>query len=251
MSGPAAQRPAAEPVWWVGIRLLSLFVRVVTPLRIVGLENLPVSGPAVVVANHVSYLDPIVLVVVAHRRGRKMRFLGVREVFERPVVGRLLRIGRHIPVGYGPEAMLAIRQARAALARGDLVLIYPEGTIPGSAPVTAAKGGAGLLALSTGVPVVPIATRGLERRPGRSCRRRRVGVRVGPPVRLDGLGQLSGRRRYDAAAEEMLAAIRDLQGWPADCSRENVGAHRRVTCDDQGDDRSDVRPQAGTAPRRH
>lgn len=146
MSGTSAQRPALEPVWWLGIRLLSLFVRLVTPLRVVGLENLPASGPAVVVANHVSYLDPIVLVVVAHRRGRKMRFLGVREVFERPVVGRLLRIARHIPVGDGPDAMLAIRQARAALARGDLVLIYPEGTIPGTAPVTAAKGGAGLLA---------------------------------------------------------------------------------------------------------
>lgn len=250
MSGTSAQRPALEPVWWLGIRLLSLFVRLVTPLRVVGLENLPASGPAVVVANHVSYLDPIVLVVVAHRRGRKMRFLGVREVFDRPVVGRLLRIARHIPVGDGPDAMLAIRQARSALARGDLVLIYPEGTIPGTAPVTAAKGGAGLLALSTGVPVVPIATRGLERRPGRSCRRRRVAARVGSPVLLDGLGRLSGRRRYDAAAEEMLAAIRDLQGWPAERSRQNVGAHRRAACDDQGDDRSDARPPAGGDPHR-
>lgn len=199
-----------EPIWWVGLRLLDGFVRVATRLRISGLEHLPAAGPAIVVANHVSHADPVVLIVVGHRRGRKMRFLGYREAFERPVSGWVIRAGRHIPIGPGAEAVLAIRQAKAALGRADIVLIYPEGTIPGAEPVRAAKGGAGLLALTSGVPVIPVATHGLERGAARWWRRPRVHVVVGAPVDLSGLDGLTGRQRYAAASDLMLAAIRRL-----------------------------------------
>ncbi|MDQ6874024.1 MAG: 1-acyl-sn-glycerol-3-phosphate acyltransferase [Actinomycetota bacterium] len=202
-----------EPVWWVSIRVLDAFVRLALRLRVTGLEHLPATGPGIVVANHVSYLDPVVLVVLAHRRGgRKMRFLGVQEAFERPVTGWFIRAGRHIPVGAASERALAIRQARDALGRGDLVLVYPEGTIPDE-PLSTAKGGAGLLALTSHVPVIPVATTGLERRRGgwlRQVRRRRASVAVGRPVSLDGAAGVTGRRRYEAASDLMMAAIHDL-----------------------------------------
>jgi 1-acyl-sn-glycerol-3-phosphate acyltransferase len=200
-----------EPVWWIGIRLLACFVRLAVRLGVTGLQHIPASGPAIVVANHVSYLDPVVLVVLAHRRRRKMRFLGSREAFERPVTGWWIRAGRNIPVGAGNEGMVAIRQAKAALARGDLVLIYPEGTIPGAEPVSTAKGGAGLLALTCGAPVIPVATAGLERGAQPWWRRRRASAVIGPPIDLSDLGPVAGRRRYEAASELMLAAIRDLR----------------------------------------
>ena len=182
VAGAAARREPAdrEPVWWIGIRLLDAFVRVAIRLRVTGLEHIPASGPAVVGANHVSYPDPVVLVVRAHRRGRTMRFLGVRAAFDRPLSGWWIRAGRHIPVGSGAEAIVAIRQARAALARGDLVLLYPEGTIPGPESVAAAKGGAGLLALSSGVPTIPVRTSGLERGPRPWWRRRRATAVAAP-----------------------------------------------------------------------
>ncbi len=209
-AGPTAPaRAEPEPVWWIGIRLLEVFVRLTVRLRITGLERIPASGPALVVANHVSYLDPVVLVVLAHRRGRRMRFLGVREVFDRPVIGWVLRAGRHIPVGDGAERMVAIRQAGAALARGDLVLVYPEGTIPAAGPAAAAKGGAGLLALRMHVPVIPVATAGLERGAGRWWRRRVATVVVGAPVDLSNVAG-TGRARYEAASDRLLAAIRAL-----------------------------------------
>lgn len=202
--------PRREPLWWIAIRVLAAFVRLAVRLRVSGLRHIPETGPAIVVANHVSYLDPVVLVVLAHRRGRKMRFLGSREAFERPVSGWWIRAGRHIPVGAGSEGTLAIRMAKAALSRGDLVLVYPEGTIPGEEPVRAAKGGAGLLALTCAAPVIPVATAGLERGALPWWRRRRGRIVVGPPVDLASLGPVTGRRRYEAASDRMLGAIRDL-----------------------------------------
>lgn len=200
-----------EPVWAVSIRALDLFVRVTTRLRVIGLHHIPREGAALLVANHVSYLDPVVLVVLGHRAARRRtRFVGVREAFDRPLTGWFLRAGKHIPVGAGVERMLTIRMARAALDRGDLVLIYPEGTIPAAGAAAEAKGGAGLLALSSGVPVVPIGTRGLERGAAPWWRRRRASVTIGPPVDLTAATGATGRRRYEAASDLCLDAIREL-----------------------------------------
>lgn len=207
---PAVPGLGREPRWWIAIRMLAGLVRVAAPVRVSGLANLPATGPALVVANHVSYLDPIVLLVLAHRRGRRMRFLCSREIFERPVVGWWVRAGHHIPVGSGSEGTQAVRLAKAALDRGDLVLVYPEGTIPGTDPVKAAKGGAGLLALTCRAPVIPVATAGLERGLTPWWRRRRAGAVIGTPIDLAGVGTVSGRRRYEAASDLMLDAIRDL-----------------------------------------
>ncbi|PZS31323.1 MAG: 1-acyl-sn-glycerol-3-phosphate acyltransferase [Pseudonocardiales bacterium] len=199
-----------EPAWWIAIRLLAGYVRLAVPLRITGLHNIPATGPAIVVANHVSYLDPVVLIVLAHRQGRRLRFLATREVFERRVVGWWMRAGHHIPVGAGSEGTQAIRLAKAALDRGDLVMIYPEGTIPGAEPIRTAKGGAGLLALTGRAPVIPVATAGLERGAASWWRRRWASAVLGAPIDLTGLGPISGRRRYEAASELMLAEIRGL-----------------------------------------
>jgi len=217
MTAPAPAAPDAaaeglgrEPVWWIAIRMLEGFVRLAVPLRTVGLSNIPASGPALIVANHVSYLDPIVLVVLAHRRGRKMRFLGSRAAFERPVSGWWIRAGHHIPVGGRGEGKQAIRLAKEALDRGDLVLVYPEGTIPRAGPVQSAKSASGLLALTCRVPVIPIATAGLERGTAPWWRRRRASAVVGTAVDLSDLGPVTGRGRYEAASDRLLAAIRDL-----------------------------------------
>ncbi len=201
-----------EPVWLVGIQVLDGYVRAALRLRITGLEHLPRSGAALLVANHVSYLDPVVLIVVGHRAGRRVRVLSVQEAFERPGSGFFLRAGRHIPVGADPaDRMVAIRRARAALHRGEVVLIYPEGTIASGTEQRAARGGAGLLALTSGVPVIPIRTWGLERGAARCWHRRRASVVVGPPVDLTPANQMSGRRRYEAAAALALDAVRALR----------------------------------------
>ena len=204
-----------EPVWVVGIRLLAGYVRIHFRLRVAGLEHLPRSGPALVVANHVSYLDPVVLIVVGQRAGRRMRFLGVQEAFERPVSGFILRAGRHIPIGTeAPDRMLAVRRARDVLQRGEVVLIYPEGTITRDGEQPDAHGGAGLLALTSGVPVIPIRHWGLERGAAPWWHRRRAAVTVGPPVDLTPASAVTGRRRYEVASSLALDAVRALTPPP-------------------------------------
>lgn len=219
------ERP--EPVWWVGARVLDLAVRALVDLRIVGLEHLPRAGAALLAANHVSYLDPVVLLVVAHRAGRKVRFLTVQEAFDRPVTGWFFRVGRHIPVAEGSRQLRALRAARDALDAGELVLVYPEGTIPAQPGAAAAKRGIGWLAATSGVPVVPIGTEGLERQPGRRpFPRRRACVAVGAPVVLDDLPAGRGRARDEAASARILDAVRGLEMAAAATQRPRRSAGR-------------------------
>jgi 1-acyl-sn-glycerol-3-phosphate acyltransferase len=204
-----------EPVWWVAVRVLDLVVRAVVDLRIVGLDRIPPMGAALLAANHVSFLDPVVVLVTGHRAGRKVRFLAVQEAFERPVSGWFLRVGRHIPVAEGAGQLRALRAVHAALADGELVLVYPEGTIA-AAPGAAARRGAGWLAVTGGVPVVPIGTAGLERRKrAPRLRRRRARVFIGAPVALDDLADRHGRTRDLAVSDRILAAVRDLEAAAA------------------------------------
>ncbi len=205
--------PGPPVVWWVAIRVLDLGVRLFGPVHVAGGEHLPGRGGALLAANHVSAVDPVVLLVVAHRHGRKVRFLGVREVVEHPLVGWLVRAGRHIPVVQGAPSRAPLQAAERALRAGELVLVYPEGTIPGEGAAVAAKGGIGLLALRAGVPVVPLRSRGLERarvRRWRPWRRLRASVTVGPPVELPDVQGLRGGARYQTVGEAVLAAVQRL-----------------------------------------
>lgn len=200
-------------VWAVCVRAVDLAVRVLGTVRISGAEHVPRTGAALLAANHVSHLDPVVLLVVAHRCGRKVRILGVQEVHDHPLVGRFVRAGRHIPVVQGSPSRAPLLAAEQALAAGELVLVYPEGTIPEPDAEVAAKGGVGLLTSRAGVPVVPLRSRGLERGAlagWRPWRRLRATVSVGPPVALPDVAGLRGSARYLALGDAVLDAVRRL-----------------------------------------
>jgi 1-acyl-sn-glycerol-3-phosphate acyltransferase len=197
----------------VCIRVLDLGLRLLGAVRVRGGEHVPRTGAALLAANHVSHLDPVVLLLVAHRCGRKVRIMGVQEVHDRPLVGRFVRAGRHIPVVQGSPSRAPLLAAEQALAAGELVLVYPEGTIPEPGAQVAAKGGVGLLTSRAGVPVVPLRSRGLERGAltgWRPWRRLSATVDVGPPVVLPDVAHLRGSARYVALGDAVLDAVRDL-----------------------------------------
>lgn len=175
-------------------------------IRVEGTAHIPASGGVLYVANHPSVLDPLALAAVFYRHGRRVRFLALSDLFRFRVRGWALRAARMIPVvrGGGVEAMT--RDACAALAAGQAVLVYPEGRASpaGDEP---ARPGAGAIALRAEVPVVPVTTWGLGPEGGRRLLRRPVGVVIGPPLAVD-------RARRDGhaerrVAEELLAAVRD------------------------------------------
>jgi 1-acyl-sn-glycerol-3-phosphate acyltransferase len=202
-----------EYFWPVVAPVIRLAARVLLDLRVVGGGRVPARGPVLLAANHVSFLDPIVLAVALDRCGRRLRFVALAELFRRPLLGWVLRQGRMIPASRGEAPERMADRAGVALAAGEAVLVYPEGTIVPPGQLRPARPGAGLLALRAGVVVLPVASRGAERRAGRRLpwRRRRVSVVIGPPVDLRAWrGRLDRQAQLEASAT-LLAAIRSLR----------------------------------------
>jgi 1-acyl-sn-glycerol-3-phosphate acyltransferase len=131
---------------------------------VTGIENLPVSGGAVVAINHTSYFDFTFAGLPAYKqkRGRKVRFMAKKEVFDSKITGPIMRSLRHIEVDRdngGPS----FEQAVDMLKAGELVGVYPEATISRSFEIKEFKSGAARMALEAGVPIVPHIVWGSQR----------------------------------------------------------------------------------------
>jgi 1-acyl-sn-glycerol-3-phosphate acyltransferase len=126
------------------------------------LERIPSAGPAIVACNHISYLDPLTNGEAVVRAGRRPRFLAKEELFRIPVVGRVLRGAGQIPVSRGTRDRSSLDRAAAALDRGEVILVYPEGTVTKHVDGLPMEGKTGLvrLALRTGAPIIPMASWG-------------------------------------------------------------------------------------------
>ncbi|HET6953217.1 MAG TPA: HAD-IB family hydrolase [Acidimicrobiales bacterium] len=222
---------------------------------IAGVDRIPATGPAIVVANHRSYFDPVALGITFARRGRAVRFLGKREVFDAPVVGNLARAlgGIRVDRASGSDAPLV--EAAAALASGELVAILPQGTIPrGRAffdPELKGRWGAARLAAETGVPVIPIGLWRTEAVWPRSERLPRmwnvvhpptVRVRVGEPVDLKLRSPGADTRRIMAAIADLLPpeGRRPHDPTPEELARTHPPGHAGGD-DGDGDDREGER----------
>jgi 1-acyl-sn-glycerol-3-phosphate acyltransferase len=153
---------------------------------------IPSTGGVIVVANHISNFDPVAVGHFVVWSGRWPRFLAKRELWDVPVLGSLMRALGQIPVSRNtPVASDALADAKAALRRGQCVVVYPEGTItydPDGWPMTGRKGAA-LLALETGCPVFPLGQWGANEVMGframtfpRVVPRRTMRMLVGAPL---------------------------------------------------------------------
>ncbi len=222
----------SEPEWIYPAAAVaaSLMVRVTMRLRVFGAEHVPSQGPALLIANHVSHFDPLVLAVVAHRVGRQVRVVAVQELFEKPALGALVQALHWIPVEYDRGAEVVSR-AEKALAKGDLVLIFPEGTIPAAGATVLARPGAAAISIRAQVPVIPIACNGLGRPVrGQLWPRRRVTVRIGQPISNRIVARVAAEQGYQMASELLLAEVHGLARWPA--APDDAGEHHFVRADD-------------------
>jgi putative phosphoserine phosphatase / 1-acylglycerol-3-phosphate O-acyltransferase len=177
-----------------------------------GIENIPARGPAIVVFNHRSYFDPTVMALVIAKAGRNVRGLGKKEVFDVPLVGRILKASGGIRVERGTGSDEPLEAAIDAVEAGELLMIAPQGTIPrGPAffdPVLKGRWGAARIAAATGAPVIPVGLWGTEQVWPRSSRLPRfslterplVTATVGPPVPLK-------YRSPDADTKRIMKAI--------------------------------------------
>lgn len=153
-----------EPVYAAARGVLVPLVRHGLRSTVEGRHMIPRHGPAVVASSHSGYLDPLILGYLLDLQGRRARFLAKRELFEQRGLGWALRRAGQIPVDRGTAgAARALDEAVEALRRGEVVVIFPEGTISLDLDPMPGKKGAARLASRSGVPVTPVGLWGSHR----------------------------------------------------------------------------------------
>jgi len=179
-----------------------------------GDENIPRKGGAILAINHVSYFDFAITGTAALPAGRYVRFMAKKEIFANKLAGPLMRGMHHINVDRGNGAASFVAALRA-LKSGEIIGIFPEGTISTSFEIKGLKSGAVRLAMGAGVPVIPTVIWGSQRvwtkGVKRDLRRRHYPVTVlfGEPIhyqRADDLEIAESQLR-----STLLAMLRQIQ----------------------------------------
>jgi len=140
-------------------------IKLITKRTWIGAENIPKSGAVIVANNHLSYFDVLNFAHFLYKNGRAPRFLGKVEVFQVPIIGRILLAAGQVPVEReSPNAGKAVDHAKRLLEAGHLLGVYPEGTLSrdGDHWPMVAKTGLARLALTTNTPVIPVAQWGAQ-----------------------------------------------------------------------------------------
>jgi 1-acyl-sn-glycerol-3-phosphate acyltransferase len=213
-------------VWLVLYGPASALVKV----RYRNLERIPSQGPAIVVTNHVSHIDPFYVAKMVLDAARVPRFLAKDSIFTVPVVGLAMRSMGHIPVRRDTvDAALALESAVKALRAGKVIVIHPEGTVtrdPDGWPMNGRTGAARLALLAPDVPVIPVAQWGVQasidlyRKKVRLLPRPRHVLSVGTPIDLS---EFEGKRatvtNLNAVTDVIMRRLRvdvaELRGVPA------------------------------------
>jgi 1-acyl-sn-glycerol-3-phosphate acyltransferase len=151
-----------DPIYWAGIKGVMFFVRAAgIRVRVEGLERIP-SGVCLFVANHTSAADAPAVVGAIPRR---ISIILKESLFQWPIVGQAFRSARFIPVNRKSHesAVASVEKATEALRSGQSFLIYPEGTRSPDGRLQNFKKGAVVMAINSGVPIVPMACSGAHR----------------------------------------------------------------------------------------
>ncbi len=169
--------------YYVAKLLVRMLLLLLTRWRVTGIENVPSQGPVLVVANHLNLADPPLLFVSL---GRKVVFMAKEELFRSRFIGYFIRGLGAFPVHRGQLDRKALRQADQLLANGMALVTFPEGTRSKNAQLQPAFPGSALIALRSGVPILPVGITGTERIKGVAwlLRRPQVTVNIGHPFHL-------------------------------------------------------------------
>ena len=200
--------------------VLSGLFRVIYRPRVIGLENIPATGPVILASNHLSFVDSMVIPMVVPRR---VAFLAKSEYFTGTgVKGTLTRWWFNgfgmVPVDRDDSraAQVSLDKALEILGEAGAFGIYPEGTRSRDGRLYRGRTGVAFLAMTSGAPVVPVALTGTEKlQPvGKTLPRiAKVSVQFGAPIDFDGPydGVPAGKARREAT-DEVMAAIHAMSG---------------------------------------
>lgn len=195
-----------------------IFGRAMSRIVVEGaIDEIPREGPVIIASNHASNLDAVVIGAwLTPKLGRRIQWLGKKELFDWPVVGWLAAHGGVHPVDRGGADVEAFRLAQRILDEGNVLFVFPEGTRSPDGALQEAHDGVALLALRTGAPIVPLGIAGSSGvwkkgqklpHPGGH-----VTVRVGRPFRVtevipDGTDRRTAKSLATSAIMGRIAAL--------------------------------------------
>jgi len=153
-----------------------VYLKVFRNIKVEGQNNMPSHGPVIVAANHISYLDPVVVGAVFDR---EINFVAKEELFHIPILKSIIKALNAFPVKRGLGDRGALRAALQILSQNRCFGIFPEGHRNRTeAKLTPFKGGAAMIALKSGAPILPVAVQGTK------GFFRQVRVKIGQPIQV-------------------------------------------------------------------
>jgi 1-acyl-sn-glycerol-3-phosphate acyltransferase len=192
---------------------LRLLFTLLGRVRAENLSRLPRKGGVVLVSNHLTMLDPVLLGCLLPRQ---LHFMAKEELFGVPALGLYLRLAGSFPIRRGAPDREGLRRAEELLRAGEVIMIFPEGHRSRATGAQEARTGAVLLAARTNSPIVPAAITGTERLrlhqpPAEIARgflsRPEIRMRLGEPFAVARGGGSSARK---AAADQVMRRITAL-----------------------------------------
>lgn len=177
-------------------------------ITMTGTEHIPRTGGALLAINHVSYVDYLMAGYPGEKQGRLTRFMAKKEVFEHPIGGPVMRSFKHISVDRS-AGLASMERAQDALRAGEVVGIFPEGTISQSFLIKDLKTGAVRIAANADVPLIPVVLWGTHRiltkgRKADLSRHQRIDIEVGEPMYPTGADPVAETAELRSRMEAML-----------------------------------------------
>ena len=195
-------------LYYLGTALVKLLLLLFTRWQVEGGENVPRRGPLIVVANHLSLADPPLLSASIPRR---IVFMAKKEAFRSLILGPLVRAWRAFPVQRERLDREALRQAQQVLGQGLTLGMFPEGRRGSMAEMQRAYPGTSLLAIRSGVPILPVGIAGSEKiGPLGLLRRPEIVVNIGKPLNLAPADGKLTRGQLALATDLIMARIAEL-----------------------------------------
>lgn len=173
------KKPVHTPIYTIIVAIYAVLARLVFRMQFVGRENIPADRNYIIMGNHICMLDPLTLALC--NRKKEIHYMGKKELFKNRFLAWIWTQVHAFPVDRGNMDMSAIRTAMKIIKGGDTLGIFPEGTRSKTGEMGPLLGGASVLALKSGVDVVPVYIAG-HYKPFQKMR-----VMIGKPVGVEDL----------------------------------------------------------------
>lgn len=198
-------------IYLFGWTLLLIFFKLYLGFKTYGRENVPKTGPFILVSNHQSYLDPILLGTSIHRN---LYYLARSTLFKHPVCAVIMKGMHCISLKRDSGNVAALKVAIRTLKSGRPIVLFPEGTRTKGKGLKRGKPGVGFIVAKAGVPVVPAYVKGsFEAMPrqAKTLRRRPVSVHIGKPVTFsEDFFRTHGKEAYQKVSDVLMQKIREI-----------------------------------------